>query len=142
MPYTNSTAVATLLGGQNYDGSTDLDQYIDSADVLVSNIPQWATDKNINISDASLEIIERWLACHYYACMNQQAANQSVATGGISMSHQGQTTMRIESTRWGQRALELDFTGYLSMINRRAIATMNWLGGCAPTGVTGTFGGG
>lgn len=128
MSLTNPDAVAKLLGSQNYDGATDLQPFIDSADILIQNIPVYASNTNQTIATNQLEIIERWLAAHLYAINNPTAARSSIGTGGVNLGLQGQSTLNLRSTRWGQNAIMLDFTGYLNSIDNRAVARINWLG--------------
>lgn len=128
MGYTNPKAVENVLGSQNYDGETDLQQFIDSAYVLVANIPAYAlSNMGITVTTAQLEVIERWLAAHLY-CQNNPPPS-SVSTGGINMGLQGQSTLNLRSSRWGQQAVMLDFSGYLNSIDNRAVARLVWLGG-------------
>src|SRR5574337_1398438 len=125
--YTNTANVAAILGPQNYDGTTDLQQYIDTADSLVVNIVPFALAKGLpTISVAGLEIVERWLAAHFYCIMNKPI--QTLAAGGMSITRQGQSTMKLSSTSWGQQAIMLDFSGYLNMIDNSGRVYANWLG--------------
>lgn len=126
MPYTNSGAVQALLGPRDYDGATDLQQYIDSADILIANIPSYAASRGFSVNSSQLEIIERWLAAHMFKMNTPQF--QSISTGGVSVQNTGASGLHLTSSRYGQMAMMLDYSGYLSSINNRALATANWLG--------------
>lgn len=142
--YTTPLAVQALLGPQNYDGSTDLNQFVVSAHSLCQGINTYASLKKIQpLMAGDLEIVERWLAAHLY-CQNNPALS-SLSTGGISQGFQGQSTLNLNNTRWGQMAIMLDTTGYLNSINNRATASLTWLGsgckgGAGTGGLTGGFG--
>jgi hypothetical protein len=142
--YTTPGLVECLLGPQNYDGTTDLTQFVASAHSLCQGINTFAANKGISVlAGPDLEIVERWLSAHLY-CQNNPALS-SLSTGGISQGFQGQSTLNLDNTRWGQMAIMMDTTGYLNMINNRASASLVWLGvgcrGIATTrGVTGAFG--
>ena len=128
MSRTNSDDVEAILGG-HYDGSTDLDPFILTASSLVSKCSSADTGGVHSASD--LELIERWLAAHFYAHSDQLPQNKS--TGGASAGFQGQTAMVFNSTQYGQTALALDTTGYLAKLQQQASigpikAGAAWLG--------------
>lgn len=131
MSYTTPQAVQALLA-DDYNLTTDLQQFIDSADVVIQRMITCATNKNVTFSGNELEIIERWLSAHMYCVSNPQY--QSEATGGISVSYTGQTTMHFESTRYGQMAINLDFSGCLNAISNRSFAHAYWIGRCDSAG--------
>lgn len=125
MAYTTIPAVKGILA-DDYNLTTDLQQFIDTADVIIQRVKTCAVQKNITLSVLELEMIERWLACHLYCMSNPQY--QSEATGGISVSYTGQTGLHLESTRFGQMAIILDYSGCLNAISQRSFASANWLG--------------
>jgi hypothetical protein len=122
---TNSVAVAAILG-RNYDEATDLSPFIETAYLMVNKVVLCAARKGATTTAEGLEIIERWLAAHYYGCHDQFYTSKS--TGGASASFQGQTGMRLEATFYGQTALGLDDTGCLEALSKRNTASMVWLG--------------
>ncbi len=128
---TNSDAVIALLQddyGPLADGTLpDLTPRIESASVTVSRVKTGALSaKGISMSFEELEIIERWLAAHLYAVTDKPY--QSKTTGGASASFNGQTGMGFESTLYGQTAMNLDYSGVLTNINKRQFARSAWLG--------------
>lgn len=122
---TTITAVQNLLDS-NYDMVTDLQQFIDSASNVVNQVATYATGMNRGLSNTTLELVERWLACHLYAQVDM--LYQSKSTGGASASFQGQTEMNIGSTRYGQTAMNIDTSGALTAISKRSFAYGFWLG--------------
>lgn len=129
MSRTNSSAVkALLLPGKDYDldRAPSLTPFIDSASAIVSRVAACAIAKGEPLSSSELELIERWAAAHLYVCSDQTYASKS--TEGASASFHGQTGMHFESSRYGQTALSLDFSGCLSAITEKRVASAAWLG--------------
>lgn len=113
------------------DNSSDIDvtPFIRAANRLVNKIDTNDTDSLLDEDD--LTEIETWLAAHFYAHRDQLL--QSKSTSGASGNFQGQTAMFFTSTLYGQTALLLDVTGYLSSLmqqaqNGRKKIQMIWLG--------------
>lgn len=125
MAYTNPQAVAGILA-DDYNLTTDLQQFIDTADIIIQRVKSCAAARRVPLTPIELEMIERWLAAHMYCMSSPQY--QSEATGGISVSYTGQTGLHIESTRFGQMAINLDYSGCLNAISSRSFARANWLG--------------
>ena len=82
--------------------------YIDDASILVTEILGAS-----GFSDARLEMIERYLAAHYYLLGTQEGGifedemgDSKVKTGSTFTLGQG-----LRLTRWGQQVLSLDTTG-------------------------------
>lgn len=129
MPRTTPGNVQDILG-PHYDGKSAITPFIETANSLVSRIA--ANDTLATLSGVDLELIERWLAAHFYAHADQLMTSKS--TGGASGSFQGQTGMVLESTQYGQTAMLLDSTGYLSRLNNetksgtKQKAQMFWIG--------------
>ena len=122
MARTNATRVEAILGG-NYNGSTDLTTHITTATIVVDRLA--ALDTGGILSAAALAEIEAFLSAHYYAHHDQ--LYQSKTTGRSGATFQGQTGMGFKSTQYGQSALELDFTGNLASLGKKA-PSMSWLG--------------
>ena len=127
MSRTTSQAVKSVLLG-DYDGESSLVSFIDTASVVVTRVNTCAVAKGVTLSTAELELIERWLAAHFYACSDQpySVAETDKARGRF----QGQTGMFLTGTKYGQTAMRLDPSGCLEAIGNRtrAKATVNWLG--------------
>jgi hypothetical protein len=105
-----------------WDGTTDLTPFIASASMLIDQVAQMALQMSFPISYTvgQLELIERWLSAHLYKQMDMML--QQKATGGASGVYQGKTGMSLDSTRYGQTAMTLDYSGALSAISKRATA--------------------
>ena len=83
--------------------------------------------KCASVDDTTLELIERYLAAHYYALDNPSIVSES-ADGTSETYERGQTGMGLDSTRFGQTALELDTCGGLLAAKKRRRAAIHWLG--------------
>ena len=94
------------------DVDTDIDvmPFIETASSLVTEICVPA-----GYDDARLELIERWLAGHFYAIRDPRM--QSQGFGGANGSMQGQTAMHFQGTSYGQQALLLDTAGGLARLS-------------------------
>jgi hypothetical protein len=110
--------------GNHYDNATSLVPFIDTASSLVDDIALLDS----SISATRLELIERWLAAHYYEHADQ--ITQSRSTGGASGQFQGRTDMGFDSTKYGQEAKRLDSSGMLVNLDQplRPKAGGFWLG--------------
>lgn len=119
---------AVLAPGNDYDlaNAPSLTRFITTANLVTSRVAACATAKDIALSTEELTEIETWLAAHYYAMSDQTYASKT--TGGQSASFHGQTGKRLEATKYGQTALDLDYSGCLSAISLRAFASSKWLG--------------
>lgn len=125
MSRTNANAVRDLLGNQ-YDGSSSLIPFIDTASVIVTRVVACATKKSVTLSTEEQELIERYLAAHFYG--NKDQFYSSKSTAGASASFMGQTGMRLDGSNYGQTAQTLDPSGCLAALSKGAKASIMWLG--------------
>jgi len=123
---TTDSAVQRILG-PNYDGTTDLEEVIATATVIIDLAVQCAARKGITLTTAQLERMEAYVAAHLYGHGDQ--FYQSRSTQGASGSFQGQTSqLGLEGSQYGQTAIRLDTSGCLNAIQNKARAGMTWLG--------------
>ena len=133
MARTTPDAVRGVLSG-NYDcnENTNLAPFIDTASNLVDFVRTCAISKGTSLTSTTLEIIERWLAGHFYAMSDPMYSQKS--TGGASATFQGQTGMGLSSTLYGQQAMIVDTSGCLAKRNKetldgsKSVVSMVWLG--------------
>ncbi len=107
---TTSDSVKGLLL-HNYDviNNPSLTPFIATASVLVDRI------STAGLADTTLlELLERWLAAHYYAVSDP--AYKQDQRDSSSGTYEGQTGYGLMSTRYGQQALALDTTGTLQKL--------------------------
>lgn len=129
MPRTSSTLVEGILRvgpGGDYDGSTDLTPYIDTAAAVVNRVAACAVNKGFVLSSDELELIERWIAAHFYAMSDQPYLEKE--TERARGKFQGVTKMHFEATKYGQVAMDIDYSGCLTNISKRTFARVDWLG--------------
>lgn len=130
MSRTSVASVKTLLRNgatdSDYDGTSDLSPYIDSANAVVSRVATCATSRGVTLSSTELELIERWLAAHFYAMSDQTI--ESKKTGERAAKFHGKTGMRFEATKYGQSAINIDVSGCLASMNRGGLSQVVWLG--------------
>lgn len=132
MARTTAEAVKALLTpGGDYDlvNNPSLTPFIESATLIVNRISAAATAASKSLNADEKEMIERWLAAHFYVMSDQNYTSRS--TAGASGSFQGQTGSYLEASKYGQMAISLDYSGMLYSLtsgpNRRT-AKATWLG--------------
>lgn len=128
MPRTTAAKVQGVLQG-DYDaeGAPSLTPFIETATSLTDEVATKAAAKGVSLGSARLELIERWLAAHFYAVSDQPFASN--VTKGAEAVYQGKTGMGLESRFYGQHAMLLDTSGVLRAMNSPAgRASAAWLG--------------
>lgn len=118
MARTSQEHVISILGPENYDNDAnpDLSRFIDTAGILVDYVV--TRDVDGIMSTNALELVERWLAAHFYAHSDQLM--QTSGNKGANMTFQGQTAMVLSSTQYGQTAMLLDLTNTLAQRSKEA----------------------
>lgn len=123
-PYrTNTGAVlAVLEPGKEYDTlfSPDLTPFMDAAQALTNRVYTSSAIRGYIYTAPELEVIERYLAAHFYCTSDKVYASKSA--GGASGSFMQQTGKGLEQTPHGQTALRLDYSGVLNGIDKAARA--------------------
>jgi hypothetical protein len=133
--YRTTPAAVKAVLARDYDSVDEpsLTPYLDAASLLVGDLEDAASTAP---AAARLELVERWLAAHYYALSDQPYSDEW--TEGAKATYQGKTGMYFEATKYGQAALGLDTTGYLAGLQAAAVvasggssrvtAGVSWLG--------------
>lgn len=93
------------------DADIDLTEMINVANVLTTRMDSNATAKGYTLSADELEVIETYLAAHFYALRDLQPIKER--EGRSSIDYMGKTGYGLEATLWGQQALALDVSGSL-----------------------------
>jgi len=121
MPIRTTT---TLVGEIcEVDPTINLAPFIAAASNLVDRIAQESSSPD----DATLTLIETWLAAHFY-CMRDPRTTQEAA-GPVSASYQSKIDLHLRLTHYGQMAMTLDSSGILASINRgKRQGGVTWLG--------------
>lgn len=140
---TSDLVKAVLAAGQDYDldNNPDLAAYIQPAVAITNRIAACATNRGMGMQGlqvagqtvagedtegTELELIERYLAAHFYVQSDENY--QSKTTAGASANFQGRTDMGIDASKYGQTAKRIDWSGCLTIIDKRQFASSFWLG--------------
>lgn len=84
-----------------------------------------ANDSAGEMSAADLKEVEIYLAAHFYS--HRVQLYQANSTDDASNTFQGKTDMGLKSTQYGQTAMILDTTGYLTRLGKGKIQ-FAWVG--------------
>lgn len=110
MPRTDADAVGGLL---EVDVDIDLDPFIESANFLVTKVCVVADS---GYDDVQLEIIERYLAAHFYGLRDPSRTQEQIDVVR-DMFETNKVDLGLQLTRWGQQALRFDTNGYLAALD-------------------------
>lgn len=106
--FTNEDAVGGII---EWDEDIELTPFIETANYLINKV---VTDASY--SNADKEIIERWLAAHFYAVRDPRAVKEMA--GDVSVTYQGKVMLGLDQTPYGQQAMRLDIMGGLAALNQ------------------------
>lgn len=115
---TTPTAVCEVLA-DNYDGSTDLTAFIATASAVVDDVVDCAAEVDVTLSAARKELLERWLAAHYYTVADPLYTSKKTqdASGTFKL------------TSYYEAAEQLDPSGCLTEMKKGKVsAELTWLG--------------
>lgn len=121
---TTPEAVAMII---EVDASIPLAPFIETSNALITEICVPA-----GYDDTRLELIERYLAAHFYAVRDPRTTQERA--GPVAAQYESQVDLFFAITRYGQQALLLDTAGGLAKLNTKAktgatrVVGVNWLG--------------
>jgi len=100
--------------------------FLEDADVMVTNLLEGKqytdpTGTVVTISAATLKAIERWIAAHFASMWDKRVAESDVEPS--SFTFEGETGKRLDFTRYGQQAINLDPTGCLRKLGDAEVVT-------------------
>ncbi len=97
--------------------TTDAAPFIEAANFLVTKLCSTATDEDGDLyHDAtSLELVERWLAAHFYRIRDPEADTKKA--GPVTKKDQYKVDLALDQTRYGQQAMAIDISGELASWN-------------------------
>jgi len=113
---------------------SELDPFIETSSALVDEVCALAVkaDGSLYYDSTRLELIERWLAAHFYTIFS--ARSESEKAGPVSEKIQSKVDLGLQLSHHGQQVLILDTNGGLAALNRNATeggptkASILWLG--------------
>lgn len=103
-----------------------LTPFIDTAAVFMARVSTCASLKGTPLTVTEKEILERWLAAHFYAMSDQ--TYESRRTADSAGKFHGKTGMGLEASKYGQQAMSIDPSGCVASISKRREARLVWLG--------------
>lgn len=123
MARTTSTAVGEII---DVDSNILVSPFIEAANAIVT---KQCTDTDFTA--AELELIERWLAAHFYAIRDPRRLSDRASV--VSKTIESKVDLGFDVTRYGQMAMRLDWSGALAALNEmgkkgRVSASVNWIG--------------
>lgn len=104
--------VRALLG---VDASVDVAFFVTTANTVVDELLL-----SSGLTEATLKLIETFLAAHFYVLTNEGGARASETIGDATERYHNTYTKGFGSTRFGQQALVLDTTGTLAEESAKA----------------------
>jgi hypothetical protein len=103
------------LDSQIVPDESALAAFITVANELVTECCTGTVGPAIAYTDARLELIERWLAAHFYT--NRDPRLVSERAGSVSADYQSVVGLGFETSHYGQTAMRLDTNGGLARLN-------------------------
>lgn len=98
---------------------TNLDPWISVANELVTELCTVVHPDGHFYDDVRLELIERWLAAHFYTVLDPRTISERAGTGlALAKTIQaGKIDFGLRSSIYGQNAMRLDTWGALSSLD-------------------------
>ena len=126
---TTSSAVGLII---EVDSAIDLSSFIETASALVDDVASNDSDGVLN--STRLELIERYLAAHCYTLRDPRPTSEKA--GPVAASYQSKVDLGLKTSHYGQMAMTLDTTGYLSSIAEggKTKVGVTWLGNTTDQG--------
>jgi hypothetical protein len=114
MPRTTAELVRGIIDIPASVLDAELDPFILTANELVTE----KCSAVVGYSEIRLELIERWLAAHFYAIWDAQSLIEEAGT--VKQQIESKVDLGFDVTRWGQQAMRLDTNGALAVLNNSA----------------------
>lgn len=110
MSRTTSSAVGMII---EVDANVSLTPFIEAASALVDDVCLKS-----GYTDNRLELIERWLAAHFYTARDPRAESEKVSV--IAVKYQSKVDLGLNSSHYGQMAMRLDTKGNLALLESKS----------------------
>jgi len=89
--------------------------FISPANELVTEVCTGDNTPSTAYDDTRLELIERWLAAHFYTIRDPRGVNEKA--GPVGVAFQSAVGLGLDTSHYGQAAMRLDTNGGLARIN-------------------------
>jgi len=113
---TNATDVKAILDNSQLT-STQIDGFITTANLFVTEI----LGGNTVLSSDMMAEIEKYITAHFISVTIERTGKQE-KVGEAQITYNGQWDKGLQSTSYGQIALNLDVTGALANSGKKAIS--------------------
>lgn len=126
MANTTDAAVQVLLGDW-YNSDYAVTPFVNTANVVVA---KHCVDENLTA--AELEVIERYLAAHFYCITHRRSISEKADV--VAESKQHVEDLGFDATEFGQTAKRLDWSGALAALDNatkkglRRSVSVSWAG--------------
>lgn len=127
-PRTTAELVGKIV---DVDEGVDVTPFIRAATMLTTRACG-ASGYTDDGEDSEMEVIERWLAAHFYQISNNPLA--FARAGSVAASFQYKVNYDLRNTEYGQQAMMLDTAGNLAALNnanqtrKKVTIGGDWLG--------------
>lgn len=114
MPRTTATLVKKII---TVDPGDDLSEPISIANNLTTAVPAAVLkpDGTPYLDATTLEMVERYLAAHFYSVLKPRSQSEGVGT--VQQTIESSVKVGLRVTRHGQQAILLDITGALAALD-------------------------
>jgi len=75
------------------------------------------SDGNLRYTSSRLELIERWLAAHFYCILDARSRRERISS--LTYESQTKVDLGLDVTHYGQQAKRLDTAGGLAALDAR-----------------------
>lgn len=116
---TNKDRVREILG-RNYDGCSELKQFVQTANAVVDQAVTKASAEGESIAASTQTLMKTWMAAYYYTKMDPTYKSKS--TLGASGSFNSSPDDYLKG------ATDLDPSGWLEAIVKKSVAGAVWVG--------------
>lgn len=110
---TYRTTEAQVQGIIKTNASITITPFIEVANALVTELCA-----SSGYDDTRLELIERWLAAHFYSV--RDAGRLTERAGPVSKQIESRVDLGFDVTRHGQMAMRIDTAGNLAALNEQS----------------------
>lgn len=116
MPRTTMAQIAGIieLDSEIVPDEAAMLPFIEIANELVTECCTGSKGPTVAYSDTRLELIERWLAAHFYTQRDPRYTNESA---GVSVGYQSTVALGFDNSHYGQQAMRLDTNRGLAVVN-------------------------